>query len=160
MKSGVSATASLGNFDGHYGPLDRPLGVVLESHRRALIISGLLSLLLMIFAAGALGWLPSSVRPSPGPLSGTWGCSLAGEPVGNLSVDGWKYVLGPNDAGEQSVGTLEIVVYPGKYREEFVKVQGGTLSEKFGIRLGFHVPKPELLVFNIGPGSGIRCTRM
>jgi hypothetical protein len=79
-----------------------------------------------------------------------------------LSVDGWNYVLGSNDAGEPKVGTLERVVF-GKYREEFIKVQSGTLREKFGVNLGYHyhvAAKLEALVFSTGPGSGIRCARM
>lgn len=161
VKSAASMTASLEDFQVQ-GPLDRPLSALLGSRRQILIISGLLLLCLAILAAAALGWLASAVKPSPQPLSGTWDCSLAGEPVGILSVDGWNYVLGSTDAGEPKVGTLERVVF-GKYREEFIKVQSGTLRENFGINLGYHyhlAARPEALVFSIGPGSGIRCARM
>jgi len=162
MKTAVSHVRSLGYFDGHPGLLDwlssAPAG-------RRLIVSGLLSLLLIMLASALLGPLPSSVKPAAQsvpeaqPLRGTWDCSLAGTPIGKLTVDGWDYVLG----GGQAAGTLGLVVFPAKYHEEVIRVPSGTLREKFGAKLGFHYKvagEPEMLVFNIGPASGIRCTRV
>ena len=163
MKSVASMTASLGDSLGFRGQSDRPLRALLGARPRVLMAHGVLAIsLTLLAAAAALGWLTLSAKPSPQPLSGTWNCSLAGDPVGVLSVDGWNYVLGSNDTGEATVGTMERVVF-GKYREEFIKVQSGALSEKFGVNLGYHyhlAAKPEALVFSVGPGSGIRCARM
>lgn len=162
VKSAVSPAGPLAYFQGFAPPADRSTGGVLAPHRRTLVLAGLLALLLAGVTATAPAWLSASVQPSPQPLDGTWSCSLAGEPVGTLSVNGTNYVLGPNDAGDPGAGVLELVVYATKYREEVIKVQNGTLKEKFGVNLGFHydVPdQPQALVFNIGPGSGIRCIR-
>ena len=68
---------------------------------------------------------------------------------------------GPVTLEFAQVGMLERIV-SGKYREEFLKVQSGTLKDKFGIHLGYHyhlAGKPEALVFSTGLGSGIRCNR-
>lgn len=84
---------------------------------------------------------------------------MAGETIGQLTVAGWNYVLQANGAGFPQVGSLERVVY-GKYREEYVKVQSGSLREQFGVKLGHHSRTDGTLVFSIGPQSGIHCVQL
>lgn len=161
MKSAGSMTATLEDFQGVPGPVDRPLGDLLGSRRGIVVTAGLLSLALAIFAAASAGWLTAPAKPSALPLTGTWNCSLGGQPIGVLSVDGWNYALGASDADTPKDGTLRRVIY-GKYREEFLKVQGGALKDHYGVNLGYHyhiAGKPEALVFSVGPESGIRCSR-
>ena len=86
---------------------------------------------------------------------------MAGEPIGTLSVDGWDYALGPNDGAAQASGALEVVILSSKFRDEMIRVQSGALRDTFGVKLGYHYKvagQPEMLAFNIGPGSGIRCS--
>jgi hypothetical protein len=104
----------------------------------------------------AVTWSRSTVKPVVQPLDGVWSCSLDGKSVGTLSVTGENYVLG------NTGGTLDLVVYPTKHHEKIIKVRSGPLIGTFGAKLGFHyhVPlKPDMVVFNIGPASGIRCSR-
>lgn len=161
-KSATSMTMSSELFPGLAGPQLRPLSAVLRSHRLLLIVCGLMALTLAVVYAAATAWAPSAKPSAQSPLSGSWNCSLAGKSVGVLVVDGWTYVLGSGGVGDQRAGTLERVGVHSKTQEEFLKVHDGALREGFGIRLGFHnaVVEPEQLVFNIGPGSGIHCTRM
>lgn len=167
MRSTTIQMRSPRSFNGLASHLDWLWGAATGPRRRSLIISGLLALALILMTAVPLGLHLSMVTPAPplaasSPLSGTWGCSLAGEPIGNLSVDGWSYVLGSKAAGIQPAGVLERVVLGGKYHDEIIRVPSGTLREEFGVKLGFHynvAGQPEVLVFNTAPGSGIRCTR-
>jgi hypothetical protein len=162
MKSAGTVTATLEDFREHAGPLDRPAGTLSGSRGGILVVTGLLCVAAAVYTATTLGWLASPATPTTTqPLTGMWSCSLAGESVGTLSVDGWTYDLGSGQAGAPKDGLFKRVVF-GKYREEFLKVEGGTLAEKFGVNLGYHyhiADKPEALIFSIGPGSGIHCTR-
>lgn len=106
-------------------------------------------------------WLQLVPEPQQ-PPSGTWTCDFAGEAVGTLTVTGWQYALGTTAAGEPQSGTLEpLGGRAGKNRATYVQVESGPLKDNFGIRLGIHddSAKPENLIFNLGPGSGIRCVR-
>ena len=139
--------------------LNRPLVAIAPPRRWLAIVLGLASLALVLVAVTRLTWQDSSGRPTAQPLSGTWACSLAGQPIGALVIDGRNYMLGTADSGEPRAGTIEVVGKHTKMQEEFLRVQGGPLLEEFGVRLGFHnrAVEPPVLVFNVGPGSGIHC---
>jgi len=161
-KSAARMPTFLEFFSGGPRAIRRPWSTIPRSDRWTLIASVLLLVPVLLFSVATTQWLASPATPVQSPLSGSWDCSLAGEAIGVLSVTGSTYVLGTPSAGEPLVGTIERVGKHSKLQEEFIKVQSGTLREDFGIRLGFHnaVVEPEALVFNIGPGSGIRCARM
>ena len=147
-------TPSEAEFSNHPSRSDRPL--VSLPNRGLAAALGLLSLGLVLFAVTA-NVERAPVLPTAQPLSGPWSCSLAGEPVGPLVIDGLTYVLGPAASGE--TGTIAIIGKHTKTSEEFLKVQSGPLLDQFGVRLGFHnrAVVPHTLVLNVGPGSGIQC---
>ena len=103
--------------------------------------------------------LSRSLRDAAPPPVGNWNCTLPGRAVGRLRVDGWRYVLTP-EAGEPRGGSLAPVGGQAiKNKAAYVRITSGPLKEDFGVGLGHHVDQvePEILVLNVGPGSGIRC---
>ena len=64
------------------------------------------------------------------------------------------------DGAPQASGALEVEILWSKYHEEVIRIPSGALRDNYGVKLGYHYKvagQPEMLVFNIGPGSGIRC---
>jgi hypothetical protein len=144
--------------------VDRLASDLLGSGRRRVIWYGVAALTLVTLAAVSLSLAPTSrsvSQPLAGtqPLDGNWNCSLGGQPIGTLTVSGWDYALG-SDSAPQSSGALKVDILWSKYHEEVIRIQSGALRDRFGVKLGYHYKvagQPEMLVFSIGPGSGIRC---
>lgn len=167
MKFPETSTELFGRVPQGAPPLDWRAGIVDGTGRRGLVAFGIAALSIAVLVAASLPWEPISSKRGAQPLAGTqpldgnWSCSLAGEPIGTLSVEGWDYALGSNDGVGQASGALEVVILWSKHHEEVIRVQSGDLRDRFGVKLGYHykvADQPEMLVFNIGPGSGIRCS--
>jgi hypothetical protein len=130
-------------------------------------IAGLFPLIalsvVLLVAAEYLGpsTVPQSQRDTAPSPTGAWHCVFGGETAGKLTVDGWRYTLtfGGELAGE---GTLAPVGgRTPKNNAALVHVESGPLKEIFGISVGLHEDRtePEKLIFNMGPGAGVPCSR-
>ena len=118
--------------------------------------------MLAIAALAVVGHLVG-LAPLPPLPRGTWTCVLSGEVMGTLSVEGPRYVFTSAATDEAAAGTLATAnARLGRNsRSGLIRVWSGPLQDDFGVSLGLHNRggNPETLVFNIGPGKGLKCLR-
>lgn len=159
MKLALSGTLLSAGFGGWLKWATLPASPVRIEGLFLLIV---LSVVLLV-AAESLGpsTVPQSPRNTAPSPAGAWHCVFGGETSGRLTVDGWRYALtfGGELAGE---GTLAPVGgRTPKNNAALVHVEGGPLKEIFGISVGLHEDRtdPEKLIFNMGPGAGVPCSR-
>lgn len=105
------------------------------------------------------------VAHTPMPLmpAGQWSCTMSGDFVGTLAVEGPRYVFTAMDGVENPPGSMatEKARLGARTRASLVRVWDGPLKDTFGVSLGFYnrAADPQTLVFNIAPGKGLQCLR-